>query len=39
LMALMEMRLLEDGDIPRINYEVVAAAGRLDSSRQPLEIQ
>jgi hypothetical protein len=39
LMALLEMRLLEDAEIPRINYEVVAGSGRLDRFRKPLEIQ
>ena len=39
LMALLEMHLLEDAEIPRINYEVVAGSGRVDGFRKPLEIQ
>lgn len=39
LMALLEMRLLEDVDIAKTKHEVLAGVARLDLSHQPLEIQ
>jgi len=39
LMALLEMRLLEDAEIPKTKHEVLAVSGGFDSSRNPSEIQ
>jgi hypothetical protein len=39
LMALLEMRLLEDAEIPITKYKVLAGSVGFESSRYPLEIQ
>jgi hypothetical protein len=39
LMALLEMRLLEDADIPIIKHEMLVNQGGLNRPRNPSEIQ